>query len=252
MCTRWDKDYVMKNVADEIYDSWAFASDMRNGEFSHIITRKQLHSELLSRLREFIISGKIKDGAKVPEKELCDHFGISRTPLREALKVMAFEGLVCLNHNRGATVKPLTVADLKEVFPIYSHLAALAGELACKRLSDVELEALLDMHQKLTGLCREDQFNQFVAIDDLVHSRIERASGSPSLLRVLRVVSGRIRRVRFSVHASQERLTVVLAEHERIMVNLKNRNAAELYKAIKDHTESSFRFYKATISSTQH
>jgi DNA-binding GntR family transcriptional regulator len=213
------------------------------------ITRRHLHNELLTRLREFIITGKIKDGAKVPEKELCDYFGISRTPLREALKVMAFEGLVSLTHNRGATIRPVTISDLREVFPIYCHLEALAGQLACERLTNEDISDLMVMHEQLAALYDEDKFPQFVEMDELVHARIETAASNAVLLRMLRVVSGRVRRVRYMVRAPRERQKAALEEHGRIMNSLRDRDSASLSRAIKVHVDNSFRFFEGTLAS---
>ncbi|MBX2806706.1 MAG: GntR family transcriptional regulator [Hyphomicrobiales bacterium] len=206
-----------------------------------------MHNELLARLREFIITGKIKDGAKVPEKELCDYFGISRTPLREALKVMAFEGLVSLTHNRGATVRPITINDLREVFPIYAHLESLAGQLACDRLTKDEIGDLLNMHDQLAALCDEDKCSQFIILDELVHTRIEIAASNPVLSRMLQVVSGRVRRVRHLVRAPKERQRDALEEHGRIMTALKQRDNVSSASAIKAHVDSSFRFFEEKL-----
>lgn len=211
------------------------------------ITRRQLHSELLTRLREFIITGKIEDGAKIPEKELCDYFGISRTPLREALKVMAFEGLISLTHNRGATVRPVTLSDLREVFPIYSQLEELAAQLACDRLTNKEIDNLLMLHDELETLIEQDTYQQYVAKDEMVHLRIEAAASNPVLLRMLQVVSARVRRVRYAVQATRERQREALEEHGRIMTALRNRNGDALSRAIKVHLDNSFQFFEASL-----
>lgn len=214
------------------------------------ITRRQLHNELLARLRDLVITGKIKEGAKIPEKELCDYFGISRTPLREALKVMAFEGLISLTHNRGATVRSLTLKDLREVFPIYAHLEALAGQLACKHLTDGDLDDLQIMHEKLGALYDEDKFPQYVEVDELVHARIEAASSNPILLRMLQAVSGRVRRARYRVPAPRERMEETLDEHGRIMTALRDRDCESLARAIKLHVDNSFRFFEEALSAS--
>lgn len=237
----------MSNVNDGISSFVSGVSDFENTN-SIGITRRQLHNELLTRLREFIITGKIENGAKIPEKELCDYFGISRTPLREALKVMAFEGLISLTHNRGATVRPITISDLREIFPIYAHLEALAGELACKKLSDAEIDELMLLHDKLVELSDEDKFPQFLALDELVHARIEMAASNPVLLRMLQVVSGRVRRVRHLVYAPQARQKEALEEHGRIMKALRHRDCEALADAIKDHVNKSYQFFEESIA----
>src|ERR1700720_421927 len=98
-----------------------------------------LHDETLTRLRDYIVEGNIPDGGRVPERELCAQFGISRTPLREALKVLAAEGLVDLLPNRGARVRQLSEQDLSELFDVMGGLEALAGRLACENITDAEI-----------------------------------------------------------------------------------------------------------------
>ena len=100
------------------------------------IKRPSLHEELTERLRDMIVEGVLVTGEKVPERELCEKFAVSRTPMREALKVLAAEGLLTLQPNRGAIVRAITLEELEEVFPLMGALEALAGELACKNITD--------------------------------------------------------------------------------------------------------------------
>ncbi|MEE8500357.1 MAG: GntR family transcriptional regulator, partial [Kiloniellales bacterium] len=113
------------------------------------IVRASLHEELVARLRDLIVEGELTPGARVPERTLCQRFGVSRTPLREALKVLASDGLLELLPNRGATVARLTAADLDEMFPVMGALEALAGELACARISDAELAEIRALHYQM-------------------------------------------------------------------------------------------------------
>jgi DNA-binding GntR family transcriptional regulator len=106
------------------------------------IPRRSLHDELTERLRRLITHGELSPGQKIREKALCLQFGVSRTPLREALKVLASEGIVTLRPNRGAVVSALTVEELEEVFPVMGALEALSGEIACRHITDQELEAI--------------------------------------------------------------------------------------------------------------
>ena len=100
------------------------------------IKRPSLHEELVERLRNLVVEDALKPGEKVPEKDLCESFGVSRTPLREALKVLASEGLVVLQANRGARVAKVTLKELENTFPVIAVLEQLAGELACRNLDD--------------------------------------------------------------------------------------------------------------------
>src|SRR4051812_8710121 len=98
-----------------------------------------LHDEVVSNLRGILIEGEIPPGARIPERELCERFGISRTPLREALKVLAAEGYVVLLPHRGAQAAKLTRKDVADLFEVVEGLEAKAGELACARISDAEI-----------------------------------------------------------------------------------------------------------------
>src|SRR5262250_1710672 len=85
-----------------------------------------LHDEILAQLRNYIVEGNIPDGARIAERQLCEMLKISRTPLREALKVLAAEGLVDLLPNRGARVRPLNAQDISELFDLMGGLEGLA------------------------------------------------------------------------------------------------------------------------------
>src|SRR6201999_956311 len=101
---------------------------------------QSLHDEILNRLLDHIFEGNIPDGSRIPGRHSCEMLGISRTPLREALKVLAAEGLTELLPNRGARVRQLSERDLAELFEVMGGLEALAGRLACENISDAEIE----------------------------------------------------------------------------------------------------------------
>ncbi|HWX05625.1 MAG TPA: GntR family transcriptional regulator, partial [Bradyrhizobium sp.] len=101
-----------------------------------------LHEEVVSRIRAILLDGEITPGARIPERELCERLQISRTPLREALKVLAAEGLVQLLPNRGSRAAKLTDKDVRDLFEVCQGLEALAGELACERITDAEIDEI--------------------------------------------------------------------------------------------------------------
>src|SRR5471030_1393073 len=102
------------------------------------VARQTLHGEILEKLREFVVEGNLIAGQRIPEKQLCESFGISRTPLREALKVLASEGLIELLPNRGARVRSLDREQLRQLFDIMGGLESLAGRLACENITEEE------------------------------------------------------------------------------------------------------------------
>jgi DNA-binding GntR family transcriptional regulator len=227
-------------AAVQRYQTPLFSVD-REDDATTLISRRQLHDDLLVFLRELIINGELAEDTKIPEKELCVRFSVSRTPLREALKVLAFEGLVVLNHNRGAIVKPLSLKDIEEVFPIYGRLEGLAGKLACERLSKDGISDLMRLHERMIECTRNEDVEGVVAVNEQIHASIQAASGNRNLLQLLRYVTSKVRRARLVSRLSKTGLVNALAEHERIMSALEARNAALFAQAIRDHIENRFR-----------
>src|SRR5215475_14975365 len=105
-----------------------------------------LHEETVAHVRAMLLEGEIPPGARIPERELCERLEISRTPLREALKVLAAEGLVQLLPHRGSRAAKLTDKDMRDLFEVCQGLEALAGELACERISEAGIAEVAAEH----------------------------------------------------------------------------------------------------------
>src|SRR3984893_7477656 len=138
--------WPMKPLIPSDATSVAFAADGPSDRED-----QSLHDEILTRLRDHIVEGNIPDGGRVPERQLCEMLGISRTPLREALKVLASEGLVELLPNRGARVRQLSEHDLCELFDVMGGLEGLAGRLACENITDTEIAEIERLHYEMYG-----------------------------------------------------------------------------------------------------
>jgi DNA-binding transcriptional regulator YhcF (GntR family) len=130
---------------------------------------QSLHDEILTRLRDHIVEGNIPDGGRVPERQLCEMLGISRTPLREALKVLASEGLVELLPNRGARVRQLSEHDLAELFDVMGGLEGLAGRLACENITDAEIAEIERLHYEMYGFYLRRDMHGYFRINQLIH-----------------------------------------------------------------------------------
>jgi DNA-binding GntR family transcriptional regulator len=197
--------------------------------------RMPVHGKLVEALRDMIVTGEIASGAKVPERTLCQRFGVSRTPLREALKALAAEGLVELQPNRGARVAALTARDVIETLAIVGNLEALAGELACKRLSEAELQEIRALHhQMLAHHARRDRLAYFRA-NQAIHQAIVQASGNAVLAQVYAALSGRIRRARYAANLNAARWDEAVGEHEAILAALAARDGPQLAALLRSH-----------------
>src|SRR6185312_1073883 len=131
-----------------------------------------LHEEVVSRLRDILLEGDIPPGARIPERELCTKLQISRTPLREALKVLAAEGHVLLLPNRGARAAKLTWKDVQDLFEVCEGLEAIAGELACQRIGDAAVERIVALHEEMAAHHRRRDMAQYYRCNRLIHEAI--------------------------------------------------------------------------------
>lgn len=196
-----------------------------------------LHDEILTRLRDHIVEGNIPDGGRVPERQLCEMLGISRTPLREALKVLAAEGLVELLPNRGARVRQLSEQDLAELFDIMGGLEGLAGRLACENITDSEIAEIERLHYEMYGFYLHRDMHGYFHINQLIHQKIVEASRNATLMTAYANFAGRIRRVRYSANFARkrERWGEAMREHETILDALRRRAGSELSDILFAH-----------------
>jgi DNA-binding GntR family transcriptional regulator len=196
-----------------------------------------LHGEILGRLRDYLVEGNIPDGHRIPERQLCEMLGISRTPLREALKVLAAEGLVDLLPNRGARVRPLSEQDLAELFDIMGGLEGLAGRLACENITDQEIVEIERLHYEMYGFYLHRDMHGYFRVNQLIHQMIVGASRNATLRETYANFAGRIRRVRYSANFARrrERWGEAMREHEMILEALRRRAGAELSDILFRH-----------------
>jgi len=205
---------------------------------SQTIMRKSLHHELVDRLQTLIINSELKPGAKVPEKELCDQFGVSRTPLREALKVLASDGLVRLEPNRGAWVTQVTEEEVAEVFPVLGALEALSGELACKHISDAEIEDVRALHAEMIESYERRDLDAYFSINQKIHRAILMAARNGTLATSCQALSLRMQRARYLANMTDGRWFDAVQEHEKILEYLVARDGQNLAITLLNHLEA--------------
>lgn len=201
------------------------------------IERKSLTHALVERLRDEIIEGVLEAGARVPEAEICARYGVSRTPLREALKVLAAEGLVTLQLNRGATVARITAKEIAELFPIMAMLEALAGELACSRITAKQMAQIEALHAQMVAQFSGGDWLGYSKLNRRIHEAIFDAAGNEALSHLYQQLLVRIHAVRFVARKSPSRWRQAIDEHEAILAALAARDAATLSRLLREHIE---------------
>ncbi len=202
------------------------------------ISRTTLHSEIADAIREMIVSGELEPGDRIPEKDLCERFGISRTPLREALKVLATEGMLVLLPQRGARVAMLTDEELYELFPIIASLEGLACELACEKITDDELIAIEQLHAAMLRTYQQQDKLEYARLNREIHLALFAAARNQSLLALYRNLEQRIRNIRHTVRQLPDDWRLAMQEHEEIMICLRARESARLAQTMRQHVMS--------------
>ncbi|MEC5290531.1 GntR family transcriptional regulator [Aurantimonas sp. C2-6-R+9] len=201
------------------------------------LTRPALAVELTDRMRRMIMEGELKGGEKVPEKALTERFGVSRTPVREALKVLAHEGFVQLVPNRGAVVARQTLSELAELFPLIAVLEGLAGELAAERASDEDIAAIGELTRRLRESHEMQDRPTYFEINQAIHAAILTAAGNPTLIQHHAMVARRVYRARYQANLTPERWLAATREHEVIHAALARRDAPLLGRLMKEHLQ---------------
>ncbi len=195
-----------------------------------------LHEDILTQLRDHIVEGHLDPGARIPERELCEKFGISRTPLREALKVLAAEGLVELLPNRGARVRHFTEADIRSLFEVLSGLDFVAGRLACERITDDTIASIERMHLDMYTHYLRRELAEYFRLNQRIHQAIVDAAANPVLSANYANLNAVVRRLRYSANlANRDRLSDAMREHEAIIDALRRRDGAELGLLMFEH-----------------
>ncbi len=222
---------------------------MINAADIDVIQRMPLHLQLVGRLRNLIISGELAPGAKIREHVLCDRFGVSRTPLREALKVLASEGVIVLRPNRGAAVADYDREELAEAFQVIGALERLAGELAARNITGAEIAAIERLHLKLVGHHDAKRLGPYFEINREIHLAIVRAARNEVLEEHYRQLSVRLMSARYVAKMSPERWRQAVSDHERILAALKARDGAALADTLATHLAHKFETVSDWISS---
>lgn len=199
------------------------------------IGRTALAVEIANRLRQMIFEGVLAPGEKINERALTESFGVSRTPLREALKVLANEGLLDLIPHRGAVITRQSEAELGEVFRVLAALEGLAGELAAENAPQDALDEIASLTAELRASYEAADRPLYFEINQAIHKAILSATGNETLQRTHELVAFRAQRARYQANLTPERWRAAVEEHEAIAAALAMRDAERAGALMKQH-----------------
>ncbi len=211
------------------------------------ITRVTLHDEVLTRLRDMIIDGSLPPGSRINEVQTGASLGVSRTPLREAIKTLASEGLVEILPARGAVVRRFGERDVFHILQVLKSLEQTAARLLCLQASDKELAGLSTLHEEMMELYRRRDRLAYFKCNQRIHSGIVRASGNPVLAETHEQLQSRIKRVRFVGNDRPDRWAGAVAEHEEMCRAWQARDGERLGAVLGVHLDRTMDRVKDSI-----
>jgi DNA-binding GntR family transcriptional regulator len=199
------------------------------------IKQPPMHELVADRLRDAIVEGKYLPDQIIPELDVCAELGVSRTPVREALKVLAAEGIVELATGRGAVVVRLTRQDATDMFTVLSRLESLAGSLAARHATDSEIEEIRLLHDRMQAAFTAGRKRDYFKLNLAIHERILDAGHNRHLKATWQSYNARVRRMRYlsNIEAADWRRS--MREHVAILRALRARDEATLARLLETH-----------------
>lgn len=199
------------------------------------IAPKALYQEVAERLRQRIFAHELTPGTWIDEQKLAEQYGISRTPLREALKVLASEGLVELKPRRGCYVTEVSHQDIDDIFPLMALLEGRCAADAINRATKTDIVALKAIHERLETAAKEGGIEAFFEANQAFHRQIQELANNRWMLSVIQDLRKVLKRSRMHSLSLEGRLQQSLEEHRSIMAAFEAGDAARAEKVMHDH-----------------
>lgn len=202
-------------------------------------------------LRDAILKGELKPGERLMEMHLANKLGVSRTPIREAIRMLEQEGLAVTIPRRGAQVAKMTEKDLEDVLEIRDALDELAVIGACENINDEELAQLREAMRHFEGIVRTGDVRRIVEADEGFHNVIYMASHNPKLVNIIKNLREQMYRYRYEYLKDDSRYAQLVEEHAAIVDGLTRRDAAFVKKIMHTHLENQVEAVRTVIRSQE-
>jgi DNA-binding GntR family transcriptional regulator len=209
-----------------------------------------LHINTVQILRNLIIAGAIEPGEKLNERELCERLKVSRTPVREAIKTLAQEGLLEVSPNRSPVVTRLDADETAALIDVVASIEALAGELAAARMTEAQTAELGILHYTMLKHRANGVMPDYFKANKAFHRLILECAGNPVLLWVWDLLALRVDRARYASNLWPERWDKAMAEHGAILQRLAQRDSAGAAQAMKAHVQNGLSVVVASLKAS--
>jgi DNA-binding GntR family transcriptional regulator len=202
------------------------------------IVRRTLHSEVLNQLRDMIIEGRLAPGARINEGQIGTILGVSRTPLREAIKSLVSEGLVEIVPAKGAVVRRFSEDDLIQILQVLKAIEQLGARLTCETASDAAIKGICDLHDEMMALYKAGNRLEYFKLNQAIHTSFVQNSGNAVLAEMHETLQARIKRLRYVGNSEPSKWANAVAEHEEMIKALKKRDANRLAEVVGRHLDA--------------
>ena len=206
-----------------------------------------LRDVVFNTLREAILKGDLKPGERLMELQLASKLGVSRTPIREAIRRLEQEGLAVTTPRKGAEVAKMTLKDMEDVLEIRDALDELAVRIACQKISDEQLRQLEDVKELFEKSTQTGNVKKIAEADVSFHDVIYEATGNPKLVTLLNNLREQVYRYRVEYIKDPKNYPTLIAEHEAILDSLKNRDVKNAVEAMHVHVANQAEAVKMVI-----
>jgi len=204
------------------------------------IARRSLHDQVVGRVRDLIIEGALAAGTRIHEGQLCAKLGVSRTPLREALKFLASEGLIELVASRGAIVRRFDAKDVRDMLDVLAVLEAFAARLACRVATDAQIADVRAIHDRMVDRYAVRDRLEYFKLNQQIHSAFLRLAGNAALEEAHASIQSRMKRIRYIGNEEPPKWAAALAEHEEMIRALEKRDGDALAGVVTRHLENTW------------
>ncbi len=208
---------------------------MRNNAGVVPLDGEVLHTAVAQRLRTMIVEGALAPGEKLNERELAERLRVSRTPLREALKMLTADGLVEHLPNRGAQVAQMSEEDVVHAFEVLAALEGLSGELACARITDHEIAEIRALNFEMRAQHARRDLPAYYRLNAQIHRAINRAARNPVLTETYDRLNARLQAFRFRSNFDEDKWEAAVREHEAMVDALAQRDGVRMRTLLVEH-----------------
>ena len=206
-----------------------------------------LHDSLVRDIREMVLNGTLAPGQRVPERFLTEQFGVSRTPLREAIRALASEGTLELLPNRGARVTKVSAKEVDDLFEVMGVLEALSGELAAKKATNSDIAEVKALHYQMVLHFTRKELIAYFHLNQRIHEKILEIAGNEILMNMYQTLAFRIRRARYVANISETRWSTAVKEHEHLLAALESRDGEKLGRLLRRHLANTCKIVRKAI-----